>query len=127
MSQRDELVEKLVKTGHLNVPERLALSTASVFSSEVAKVVTQVVEGAGFFPEAAKPWAQGQVVHEQALLQRISVSKVRLIQQRADPLNPTVLREQKITDFTDTRAAVEGFIKAEWPTNIDGIQIVWNS
>jgi hypothetical protein len=127
MNQRNILIEKLVKTGHLNVPERLALRTEGVLSSEVAEVITRVLEITGFFPEAARPWTQGEMVHERALLQRSSESEVRLIQQRADPVNPTVLREQKITDFVDAKSAIEGFIKAEWPTNIDGIKIVWSS
>jgi hypothetical protein len=127
MNQRNILIEKLVKTGHLNVPERLALRTESVLSSEVAEVITRVLEITGFFPEAARLWTQGEQVHERALLQRSSESEVRLIQQRADPVNPTVLREQKITDFVDAKSAIDGFIKAEWPTNIDGIKIVWSS
>jgi hypothetical protein len=126
MNQRKILIEKLVKTGHLNVPERLALRTESVLSSEVAEVITRVLEITGFFPEAARAWTQGEPVHERALLQRSSES-VRLIQQRADPVHPTVLREQKITDFVDAKSAIDGFIKAEWPTNIDGIKIVWSS
>jgi hypothetical protein len=59
MTERDELVEKLVKTGHLNVPERLALNPRSVSRSEVARVVMQVLKDTGGFPEARKPWAEG--------------------------------------------------------------------
>jgi len=121
------MIEKLVRTGHLNVPERLALGSATIYSTEVAKVVTRVLEDAGCFPENAKTWEQGHVVHEGAMLQKSSDQKIRLIQQRHHPLSPTVLAEQKITDFVEAQAAVKAFIRAEWPANIDGIPIVWDS
>jgi hypothetical protein len=125
--QRMQLIEKLVRTGHLNVPERLALGSATINSTEVAEVVTRVLEDTGSFPENAKPWEQGHAVHEGAMLQKSSDQKIRLILQRHHPLSPTVLAEQKVTDFREAQAAVEAFIRAEWPANIDGIPIVWES
>ena len=125
--QREQLIEKLVRTGHLNVPERLALGTAKIYSTEVAKAVTRVLEETGSFPENVKPWMQGHVVHEGAMLQKDSDHKIRLILQRHHPLSPTVLAEQKVTDFREAQAAVEAFIRAEWPVTIDGIPIVWES
>jgi hypothetical protein len=125
--QRVQLIEKLVRTGHLNVPERLALGSAKIYSTEVAEVVTRVLEETGSFPENVKPWAQGQVVHEGAMLQKSSDQKIRLILQRHHPLSPTVLAEQKVTDFEEADAAVKAFIRAEWPVTIDGIPIVWES
>jgi hypothetical protein len=125
--QREKLIEKLVKTGHLSVPERLALGSATIYSTEVAEVVTRVLEGAGSFPENVKPWAQGHVVHEGAMLQKSSDDRICLILQRHHPLAPTVLAEQKVTDFAEAHAAVEAFIRSEWPADIDGIPIVWDS
>ena len=125
--QRMQLIEKLVRTGHVNVPERLALGSAKIYSTEVAEVVTRVLEETGSFPENVKPWAHGRVVHEGAMLQKSSDQKIRLIQQRHHPLSPTVLAEQKVIDFAEAQAAVEAFIRAEWSANIDGIPIVWDS
>ena len=125
--ERKQLIEKLVRTGHLNVPERLALGSAKIYSTEVAEVVMRLLEDTGSFPENVKPWAQGRVVHEGAMLQKSSDQKIRLILQRHHPLSPTVLAEQKVTDFADAQAAVEAFIRAEWSANIDGIPIVWDS
>jgi hypothetical protein len=45
MNQREQLIEKLVTTMHLSVPERAALSTKSVRYSEVAAVMARVLEG----------------------------------------------------------------------------------
>jgi hypothetical protein len=125
--QRAQLIEKLVRTGHLNVPERLALGSVTIYLTEVAEVVMRVLEDTGSFPENVKPWMQGHVVHEGAMLQKGSDEKIRLILQRHHPLSPTILAEQKITDFVEVHAAVEAFIRAEWPANIDGIPIVWDS
>ena len=125
--QRVQLIEKLVRTGHLNVPERLALGSATIYAAEVAEVVTRVLEETGSFPENVKPWMQGHVVHEGAILQKGSDHKIRLILQRHHPLSPTVLAEQKVTDFEEADAAVKAFIRAEWPVTIDGIPIVWES
>ena len=125
--QRAQLIEKLVRTGHLNVPERLALGSETINSTEVAEVVMRVLEDTGSFPENVKPWAQGHVVYEGAMLQKSSDQKIRLILQRHHPLSPTALAEQKVTDFAEAQAAVKAFIRAEWPANIDGIPIVWHS
>ena len=86
--QRAQLIEKLVRTGHLNVPERLALGSATIYAAEVAEVVTRVLEETGSFPENVKPWAHGQVVYEGAMLQKGSDGKIRLILQRHHPLSP---------------------------------------
>jgi hypothetical protein len=125
--ERKQLVEKLVRTGHLNVPERLALGSGTINSTEVAEVVMRVLEDTGSFPENVKPWSQGDAVHEGAMLQKGSDGKIRLILQRHNPLSPMVLAEQKVTDFEAADAAVNAFIRAEWPVTIDGITIVWES
>jgi hypothetical protein len=47
MTEREELIEEQVTTMHLNVPERAALSTHSVRYSEVAAVVSSILEESG--------------------------------------------------------------------------------
>ena len=123
--QRHELVEKLVRTHHLNVPERLSLGSTTVYSSEVAEVITRVLEVSGSFPENAKPWVPGLPVYT-TILQRISDRQLRLTQQLSETIQPGVLRAQNVRYFPDTRSAVEAFIRTEWPKdNIDGIAILW--
>jgi hypothetical protein len=73
--QREQLIEKLVNTGHLSVSERLALGSVPVHSSEIAAVVTRVLNATGSFPQNAKPWQPGHVVHEGAILQKLADGK----------------------------------------------------
>ena len=120
---RNMLIGKLVITGHLNVPERLALGSQPLNMSEVAAVVISVLKETGSFPEKANLWIQGQIVDERAILQKLPDGKLRLIQQRANPIDPTVLDQQKLTDFSDVESAVKSYINTEWGGGIDGIPI----
>jgi hypothetical protein len=121
--ERNMLIEKLVTTGHLNMPERLALRSNPLNTSEVAAVITSVLKRIGSFPEKAKPWIQGQIVDERTILQKLPGGKLRLIQQRANPIAPTVLDQQTLTEFSDVESAVKSYIETEWDGGIDGIPI----
>jgi hypothetical protein len=125
--QREKLIEKLVRTGHLSVLERLKIVPKEIHFSEIAKVVARILDDTGSFPANAKPWVKGHPVYEPAILQRISQQKISLILQRSDPLRPDVLAEQKIVDFAIAFNAVDAFVRSTWPTNIDGIRIAWDS
>ena len=52
--RREDLLEKLVKTLHLSVPEREALGPASVPVNEFAAIVKRLFEVNGIFPINAK-------------------------------------------------------------------------
>jgi hypothetical protein len=124
MNERQQLIEKLVTTGHLNVPERSALSPCTVRYSEVAAVVERVLESTGYFPPNARPWEKGKIVHEPALLQKLYAGAYRLILQRGQAIAPHVLAETLDFDFQDSAAAIKAFIAAEWRSgDIDGILI----
>jgi hypothetical protein len=123
MNEREQLIEKLVTTMRLSVPERAALSTNSVRYSEVATVVARVLEDTGYFPPNARPWQQGNIVHEGAILQKLSGGGFRLTLQRSHPIGPTVLAAKRESDFQNARAAIKAFISSEWPKGIDGIVI----
>jgi hypothetical protein len=125
--QREQLIEKLVNTGHLSVPERLALGSTMVYSSEIAAIVTRVLNDTGSFPQNAKSWQQGHVVYEGGILHKSSGGKIRLVRQRSHPIAPAVLADQKATDFDDVQSAVKAFMRSEWPKDIDGVRIVWDS
>ena len=123
MNEREQLIEKLVTTMHLSVPERTALSTDSIRYSEVAAAVARVLEVTGYFPPNARPWQEGNVVHEGAILQKLSGGGFRLTLQRSHPFAPKILAEKRESDYQNASAAVKAFISAEWPQGIDGIAI----
>jgi len=123
MSQREQLIEKLVTAMHLSVPERISFSSKTVRHSEVAAVVARVLRDTGSFPANVKPWRKGDVVHEGNTLQKLSDARIRLTLQRGHPIAPQLLASKNESDFEDARSAIEAFIKSEWPNGIDGIAI----
>jgi hypothetical protein len=98
MSEREQLVEKLVREMHLNVPERAALSPSSVSYAEVAAVIERVLDETEYFPPDARPWQEGSLVYEGAILQKLSNCKFRLTLQRSHTVAPQVLAEKSSHD-----------------------------
>ena len=121
MSERKKLVERLVTEMHLNVPERAALSSKTVRYSEVAAIIKRLLNETGYFPPSARPWQEGKVVHEGAILQKLSNGKFRLIMQRSHPTAPKVLAAKKERDYLLAATAIRAFVRSEWPAGIDGL------
>jgi hypothetical protein len=122
-AQREQFVEKLVNTMHLNVPERLALSPSTVSYSEVAVVIARVLDRCGSFPENARLWQPGCVVDERTMLHKLPDGRIRLTRQRHHPIAPQKLAEKKEADFNNLESAITAYIQSEWPRGIDGIRI----
>lgn len=123
MTEREKLVERLVSEMHLSVPERTALSSKDVRYSEVAAVIKRILDETGYFPPNARPWQEGKLVHEGAILRKLSNRKFRLILQRSHPTAPNVLAAKKERDYVFARTAIRAFVRSEWPSGIDGIRI----
>ena len=123
MIERTKLVEKLVTELHLSAPERAALSTKSIGYSEVATVITRVLNETGYFPPNARPWQEGKVLHEGAILQKLSNGRFRLIIQSSHPTAVKELAAKKERDFVLARNAIRAFVRSEWSKGIDGIRI----
>jgi len=123
MPEREKLVDRLVTEMHLSMPERAALSSKSIGYSEVATVITRVLNETGYFPPHARPWQEGKVVDEGAILQKLSNRRFRLILQRSHPTAPAKLAAKKERDFVFARNAIRAFVRSEWPNGIDGIRI----
>jgi hypothetical protein len=124
MNEREQLIEKLVTTEHLNVPERAALSPRTVRYFEVAAVVQRVLDATGYFPPSARAWQVGILVYEPAVLQKLSAGAYRLTLQRPQAIAPTGLAEKRELEFQNAAAAIEAFIAVRWPRgDIDGIII----
>lgn len=121
--QREQLVEKLVTTMHLNVPERLALYPRTVNYSEVAAVIGRVLGRCGVFPENATPWQPGNVVDERTMLHKPPDGRIRLTHQWHHPIAPHKLEGKKESEFADLASAITAYIRSEWPRGIDGVAI----
>jgi len=126
MSKRQSLIEKLVLTLHLSVPERQMLGSGPVRFAEVAAVITQSLDETGRFPPNVKTWEVGQIVFEGHFLEIQPNKKVRLWLQRALPVVPCQLADRQHWDFSDANLAVAEFVRREWleqHRGIDGIEI----
>jgi hypothetical protein len=123
MNEREQLIEKLVTTLHLNVPERTALSPKIVRYSEVVAVIRRSLNEKGCFPPNARPWQQGELVHEGAILQKLSNLKFKLTLQRSHPIAPNVLVDKIEREYVLAGTAIRAFVRLEWPNGIDGIRI----
>jgi hypothetical protein len=120
---REALVEKLVVSFHLNVPERQLLGSDCVSVEEVAAVVKRLFEQYGHFPQIASLWQPGEVVFEGFFLVKRPDGKVQMTWQRNNPINNTELAEQSSSEYSDLDEAISMFIESEWPRGIDGIPL----
>jgi hypothetical protein len=125
--QRENLLEQLVVSLHLNVPERQILGAHSVSAKEIAAIVKRLLETKGVFPPSAKPWAPGETVFEGFFLVKQPSGGVRLAWQRHHPINPYILADQGSSDFANVDDAIWTFIRKEWSNGIDGIGLSFSS
>src|ERR1700686_4657031 len=119
MHEREHLIEKLVTTEHLNVPERAGLSPHNVRYSEVAAVVQRMLDATGYFPPNARSWQGGNLVYEPAVLQKLFAGAYRLTLQRPQAIAPTILAEKHEFDFHNAETAIKAFIAPKWRRDID--------
>jgi hypothetical protein len=118
---RDDLVMKLIATGHLNVHERRLLG-GDVLRAEVVSTVLRGLREHGHFPPNARPWAPGQACFEGWQLVALGHG-ARLVAQRHPPLEPFTLAEAKSEDFSAEVEAVEHYVKYAVGSNIDGVPV----
>jgi hypothetical protein len=119
---RDDLVLKLVSTGHLNVEERDAISRY-VTRDEVMAAIRHTVEETGHFPPHARPWTPGSPCFEGWQLTRLPAG-VRLICQRSYAIQPSALAESTSEDFSTVDDAVEAYVMKAVVGAIDGVEVL---
>ena len=120
---REALLEKLVVSLHLNMPERQMLGSDAVSVEEVAAVVKRLLDKNGVFPPNAKPWQLGEIVFEGFFLAKRPDWKVRLAWQRSNPIKPNELEDHGSLEYDNADDAVSRFIQSEWSKGIDGINL----
>lgn len=122
-TEREALIEKLVVSLHLNVPERQLLGSDSISVQEVASVVKRLFQQNGVFPRIARIWKPGEVAFDGCFLVKGSDGKIQLVCQASKPINSTLLSAQKISEYSDLDEAISIFIETEWSRGIDGIPL----
>jgi hypothetical protein len=120
---REALVEKLVVSLHLNVPERQTLGSDCDSVEEVAAVVKRLFEQGGYFPPIARLWQPGELCFEGFILVKLPDGKIQMAWQRSNPIDSKQLAEQSSSEFSDLDEAISAFIDSQWPKGIDGIAL----
>jgi hypothetical protein len=123
-TNRQALIEKLIVSLHLNVPERELLGSDGLSVEEIAAAVKRVFERNGVFPPQARPWKPGETVFEGFFLLKNPEGKVEMAWQRSHPIKPTELAEGGSTEYEDLDGAISAFIEREWSEGIDAIRII---
>jgi hypothetical protein len=116
MTERQELLKKLVVHGHLNVSERHALG--SVGRQEVVGLVKTLLLAHDAFPLRI----ESKAIYEGAILRR-TPSGAEITWRRAYPSAPFTIAESRTETFPDIDAAVRKFAETEWKSDIDGIKL----
>lgn len=122
-TNRQALIEKLIVSLHLSVPERQLLGSDGLSLEEITAAVERVFERSGVFPPRARPWKSGEAVFEGFFLLQRPEGKVEMAWQRSDPINPTELVERGSTEYEHLDRAISVFIEKEWSEGIDGVRI----
>lgn len=126
-ANREALLEKLVVSQHLNVPERQTLGSDAVSFAEVADVVKRLFERNGVFPPAARSWKPGEVVFEGFFLVKRPDGKVEMAWQRSNPIRPNELADHGSSEYDNLDEAISQFIENGWSKGIDGIALTHRS
>jgi hypothetical protein len=116
VANREELLQKLIIGGHVNVHERHSLDV--VGRREVAKIVKSLLLRQGRFPGKRPTTA----VYEGATMFLLP-GGVRITWQRAYASDPFNVAQSRTEDFENIDLAVEAYIRSEWSAGIDGIAL----
>ena len=115
---REDLLDRLVTSGHLNVPDRESLG--SISRKQVFVAVRARLAKDGYFPPAAG--VKG-TVYEGPQIRRSADGRYLGIDQRASVFDPALLAEEARRCFENIDAVVNWYIDAEWGSSIDGIRL----
>jgi hypothetical protein len=117
MVNREELIDRLITSGHLNVPDRKSLGHIS--RNEVFVAIRARLERDGRFPPNAKDGERG--LYEGPQIQRSQEGQYLGIDKRASVFHPGVVAQSVKRCFEDIDSVVNWYIDVEWGSGIDGI------
>jgi hypothetical protein len=122
MTDRDDLVTKLVSTGHLGVEERRELGPG-VTRGEIRRIILRELEAHGHFPPHARPWSPDQACFEGWQLQKLERG-ARLLSQRSYAWNSSALADSTHEDFDTVRQALERYLALAVGGDVDGVPVL---
>jgi hypothetical protein len=115
------LIEKLVATWHLSVPERRWLPEGKARASLLLDAIEAALRRDGWYPAGLRPGDD----YAGGLIERTSRGGCRIHWKTQVSL---VLYESgSISEFEDPRQAALELLRSEFPEQIDGISIDWGA
>jgi hypothetical protein len=75
---RKTLLDRLVLTRHLNVPERQALGAGHVSAVELQETIAALLSEHRYFPPDVRPWEPGNACYEGFILELLPDGHARL-------------------------------------------------
>jgi hypothetical protein len=100
-TNREALIEKLVVSLRLGVPERRLLDLDCVSIGKVAAAVKRLFSQHGVFPPHARLWKPGELAFEGYFLVKRPDGRVELAWQRGNAHKPTELADRSSTVYED--------------------------
>ena len=127
MKQNKELLVRLLKKEHINVPERKELGffeNKKIKYKDMKKQLICLLEESEWFPKELDI-DQNQVIEEGVFIQRRNNNCFICVVQRTDPGNPDQLAERTEKQFKTSKEAAEFYLKWELnlPGDLDGWEI----
>ena len=116
---REELITKLVTTGHLNVPDREILGR--ITRTEITAAVRVRLEADGFFPPNA---GETGFIYEGPQMRSLKDGGYLAINRRSSVHDPRTVAESIERRFEYIGAVVNWYIDSEWGSSVDGIHIL---
>ena len=114
--QREALIEKLIRSYHLNVEERKGLSP-QLRRSEIQAVIAKAVESKGFFPRQHADGYQGEL---RALI--TTATGYDVIWTTEVSLNRYAVVSRN--SYSNLKEAVTDYARQEYKSSIDGIPVL---
>lgn len=123
--RRHQLIDKLVSTWHLNVPERSQLSPQSVSLEEISIAIQKALSDCRFFPSIARPASDGEAVVD-PIFEGYFIEKADkgyVVHVQASGPHPMLFRGRSSKRFSSFERAVKYYVANEYDGEIDGIPI----
>ena len=117
----EDLIQKLVETGHLNVPERQELSLKIVPGTAVIRAIANAVKPYGKYPGDVNATDN----FEGICLEKQPDGKYMVTVKAEYSMNRFGTLEERA--FADIKMASEFAAKRNFKNNIDGIEIDWTN
>ncbi|NQU25827.1 MAG: hypothetical protein HQ567_31450 [Candidatus Nealsonbacteria bacterium] len=124
-----ELLTRLLKGEHVNMPERIALGAWPHSPLEFQDLVghlAEILRSEKWFPREWKVHEEGSTVNEGMVIERSPIGKYVVRARRAHPTVPTLLAEATQKTFSTPEEAARYFLRwnLKLPGDLDGWKVV---